>query len=186
MSKRKIGFIALAVLIAGSLVAWILRLEAGPAREVEVGESAPDFDLPTLKEAASSHPSGRLRDYRRQVVVVNFWATWCPPCVEEAQSLEKFAERMRAQGVTVIGVSVDQDEEQLTRFVADHGLTFPVARDPNQALAGRYGTFKFPESYILDRDGRVAEKIVGEIDWQDSRIIDFVKDLAHPGERASR
>ncbi|HLW79741.1 MAG TPA: TlpA disulfide reductase family protein, partial [Terriglobia bacterium] len=86
----------------------------------------------------------------------------------------------------VIGVSVDQDEDQLKKFVADHGLTFPMARDPNQTLAGRYGTFKFPESYILDRDGRVAEKIVGEIDWQDPRILDFVAELAHPGERASR
>lgn len=186
MIKKNIGFIVLAVLIATSLLAWILRVNAGSARHVEVGEAAPDFDLPTLKEAASAHPSGRLRDYRRQVVVVNFWATWCPPCVEEVPSLEKFAERMRAQGVTVIGVSVDQDEAQLTKFVTDHGLTFPIARDPGQVLSGRYGTFVFPESYILDRDGRVAEKIVGEIDWQDPRILDFVKDLAHPGERASR
>lgn len=185
MSKRNIAFVVLAVLIVLSLTAWILRVDAGSAGGVEVGEAAPDFDLPALKEAASQ-PSGHLRDYRRQVVVVNFWATWCPPCVEEAPSLEKFAEQMRSQGVTVIGVSVDQDQNQLTRFVAGHGLTFPIVRDPYQALSGRYGTHLFPESYVLDRNGRVATKIVGEIDWQDPRIIEFVKDLAHPDERASR
>src|SRR5579863_3465534 len=104
MSKRNAPIALLAVLIAATLVGWILRLHAGPAREVEVGESAPDFDLPTLKGAGAAHPSGRLRDYRHQVVVLNFWATWCPPCVEEAPSLEKFAQRTEADGVSVIGV----------------------------------------------------------------------------------
>lgn len=181
MSKRNVGLVGLVALIFISLTYWILRLRAGQPQEVAVGESAPNFELPAL-----GHGTARLREYRHHVVVLNFWATWCPPCVEEAPSLEKFAEQMRSEGVAVIGVSVDQDQAQLEKFVAEHGLTFPIARDPNQNLAGRYGTFKFPETYILDRDGRVAEKIVGAIDWHDLRIIDFVRELAHPGERASR
>ncbi len=181
MSKRNVGLVVLVALIFISLVWWILRLRAGPPQGIAVGESAPSFELPVLGRGTAS-----LREHRRQVVVLNFWATWCPPCVEETPSLEQFAEQMHSQDVAVIGVSVDQDQAALEKFVADHHLTFPIARDPNQALAGRYGTFQFPETYILDRDGRVAEKIVGAIDWQDPRIIDFVHELAHPGQRASR
>jgi cytochrome c biogenesis protein CcmG, thiol:disulfide interchange protein DsbE len=181
MSKRNVVLVGLVVLIFVSLTYWILRLRAGTPQEVAVGESAPNFELPAL-----GHGTAGLGEYRHQVVVLNFWATWCPPCVEEAPSLEKFAEQMRSEGVAVIGVSVDQDQAELEKFVAEYGLTFPIARDPNQDLAGRYGTSKFPETYILDRDGRVAEKIVGPIDWHDPRIIDFVRELAHPGVRASR
>lgn len=180
MSKRNLGITVLGGLVFVSLVYWVLRVRAGAADGVAVGESAPDFTLPELGQGTA-----RLDEYRHQVVLVNFWATWCPPCVEEAPSLEKFAEQMRREGVIVIGVSVDQNDAQLAKFVADHHLTYPIARDPYQRLAHRYGTFQFPETYILDRDGRVADKVVGEWDWQDSRLIDFVRDLAHP-ERASR
>jgi cytochrome c biogenesis protein CcmG/thiol:disulfide interchange protein DsbE len=163
---------------------------------VEVGDAAPGFELPGIAaqppgtilatDVYDRPPEVRLSDYRHHVVLVNFWATWCPPCVEEAPSLEKFAEQMRNQGVSVIGVSVDQDTDALARFVAEHHVSFPIARDPNQALASRYGTFKFPETYILDLHGRVAEKIVGPIDWQDPRIVDYVRALAAPAARAAR
>jgi peroxiredoxin len=140
---------------------------------VEIGQSAPDFTVPAF-------PSGevRLRDRRRNgVILVNFWATWCPPCVDESPSLEKFAKQVRGQGVEVIAISVDQDPAALQKFIDQFGLTFTIGRDPNQALAHRYGTFQFPETYIVGRDGRVAEKIVGGIDWQDPRIMTFVRSL---------
>jgi peroxiredoxin len=160
--------VAALVLAVGLL--WSLR-SAAP-RAVEVGERAPGFNLPGLNQA-----NIKLADHRGQVVVVNFWATWCPPCVEETPSLQKFAEEMSKESVAVIGVSVDQDQTALRQFVAEHQLSFPVALDPDQVLAGRFGTYKFPESYILDRQGRVAEKIIGAIDWKDPRIITFVESL---------
>ena len=173
----------LIVLPSALVLSGAVFLAVGPRspHAVKVGESAPRFDLPTLPEGAA-----RLGDFRGQVVVLNFWATWCPPCVEETPSLEKFAEQMRPEGVAVIGVSVDQDQTALERFVLAHRLSFPVARDPAQVLSGRYGTFIFPETYILDRSGRVAEKIIGPIDWLDPRIIEFVRGLARPSERAAR
>ena len=181
MNKRDVGLIVLVALIFTNLVWWVLRLRARPPAEVAVGESAPNFELPTLARGTAS-----LHDYPHQVIVLNFWATWCAPCVEEAPSLEKFAEQVRSDDVAVIAVSVDQNQAQLETFVADHHLTFPIARDPQQVLAGRYGSSVFPETYILDRRGHVAEKIIGAIDWTDPRIIDFVRELAHPRERASR
>ncbi len=170
-SKSKLAKVLVLVAIAGGVTWFALRTRA--PHPVTIGEPAPDFALPALTSGSIA-----LRDFRQQVVVLNFWATWCPPCVEEAPSLEKFAEQMRAQGVAVIGVSVDQDSRILARFVAKVPLTFPIARDPDRVIPGRYGTYKFPETYIIDRGGRVAEKVVGAIDWQDPRIISFVQNLA--------
>jgi len=179
MSKRNLlKLLVLAAIVAGAI---FLALQSRRPRPLEVGDVAPDFTLPTLTQASVS-----LHDYRHDVVVVNFWATWCPPCIEEAPSLKEFAERLRGQGVTVIGVSVDQDKAALERFVASAQLSFPIARDPEQAVAARYGTFKFPESYVIDAEGRIARKIVGAIDWRDPQIISFVGSLSRPGERPER
>jgi peroxiredoxin len=167
--------LVLAIIVAGAI---FLALESRPPRPPQPGDAAPDFTLPTLTEQPVS-----LRNYRGNVVIVNFWATWCPPCLEEIPSLKEFAERLRGLRVTVIGVSVDQDRPALERFVAHAQLPFPIARDPDQAVASRYGTFKFPESYVIDSEGRIAQKIIGAIDWQDPRIISFVSKLARPSDR---
>ena len=78
----------------------------------------------------------------------------------------------------MVGVSVDQDVVALQTFAAQQHLSFPIGRDPDQSVANRYGTFQFPETYIIDQDGRVAEKLIGPVDWQDPRIITFVQELA--------
>lgn len=163
---------------AGGLVWVALRPRQGP---VSMGDRAPGFTLPQL-------PSGRLSlsQFKGQVVVLNFWATWCPPCIEETPSLEQFATDMKSQGVTVIGVSVDENGQQLDKFIRMYHLSYPVARDPSAALANRYGTYKLPETYIIDRNGRVAEKIIGATNWTDPRMITFVKSLTGNNTQASR
>ncbi len=151
---------------------WVAFTRApGPLR---IGSTAPEFTLPEMNAVGFS-----LRNDRHHVLLVNFWATWCPPCVMETPSLEKFARQMRPLGVRVIGVSVDQNKPDLASFISDYHLSFPILRDPRQALASRFGTYKFPETYIFDRNGRLAEKIIGAADWEDPRMIEFVKALAH-------
>jgi peroxiredoxin len=172
MSKTNAVKVLVLFLILGGAILLALRLRQ--PRPVDIGERAPDFTLPALTQGSLS-----LHDFGRQVVVLNFWATWCPPCVEETPGLEKFAEQMRLQGVAVMGVSVDEDAAALRTFAAEQHLSFPILRDPNQSVASRYGTFKFPETYIIDQEGRVAEKLIGAVDWQDSRIATFVQELAH-------
>ncbi len=172
--KIVVGLIGAGLLLGATAFLVAHRRQQGP---IAVGDKAPDFTLPALGRAPVT-----LGDYRRQVVVLNFWATWCPPCVEETPSLERFSAQMARRGVAVLGVSVDQDNLALEKFVASYHLSFPIGRDPEQALAARFGTSKFPETYILDRGGRVAEKLIGEVDWQDPRIISFVETLAgRPG-----
>ncbi|TAM81042.1 MAG: TlpA family protein disulfide reductase [Acidobacteria bacterium] len=159
------------VAVAGVGVLW-LALHPRQRAPVKLGDRAPGFTLPQL-------PSGRLSlsQFKGQVVVLNFWATWCPPCVMEAPSLEQFATEMKSQGVTVIGVSVDENAQALSQFVQYYHVSYPVARDPRYSLTHRYGTYKLPETYIIDRDGRVAEKIIGATNWTDPRMITFVKSL---------
>ena len=181
MSRAKRATLIAAILVAAASAAgfFVLHRESRLSG-IEVGQAAPDFSVP-------SFPGGQatLHDRRGRVLLVNFWATWCPPCVEESPSLQKFAELTRNQGVEVLGISVDQDPVTLQKFIDRFHLTFTIGRDPNQDLAHRYGTYKYPETYIVDRDGRVAEKIIGPIDWQDPRIIAFVRDLANPSGAAA-
>lgn len=179
MSKRQ--FIKLLVFVAIVAGAVFLALRSRQPHPLQVGDRAPDFTLPTLTQQTVS-----LRDYRQSVVVLNFWATWCPPCVEEAPGLKEFAARTRSLGVTVIGVSVDQDRAALEKFVVERQLSFPMARDPDQAVASRYGTFKFPETYVIDADGKIAKKIIGAIDWRDPQVISFVRSLTRPSARSGQ
>lgn len=179
MSKANlVKLLLLALVVVGAL---IFALRQRDPRPVSVSDAAPDFRLSSLEQGSIS-----LSDYRGRIVLVNFWATWCPPCVEETPGLEKFAEQMRGQGVTVIGVSVDEDTDALKKFVSQYHLSYPIALDFDRAVANRYGTFKFPETYILDRDGRVAEKIIGPSDWQDPRMISFVQNLIQGNTRSER
>jgi len=159
------------VLILGVAIFFALRQRQ--PRPLAIGDSVSDFSVPGF-------PAGSLdlSSYRGQVVVVNLWATWCPPCVEETPSLEAFAEKMREHGVVVLGISVDDDADALKDFVQKYHLSYPIGRDPDRALSARFGTFQFPETYILDRRGLLAEKIIGATDWGDSRIQNFVLDLA--------
>ena len=140
-------------------------------RPVRAGEAAPAFALESLQGEPVE-----LSRYRGRVVVLNFWATWCPPCVTEMPSLERLSKL--DNNVTVLTVSVDRDLGILRKFVAEHGLTLAVARDPERRLAVRYGTYKYPETYILGPNGQVHDKIVGAVDWDQPNLRNHLLALA--------
>jgi cytochrome c biogenesis protein CcmG, thiol:disulfide interchange protein DsbE len=161
----------IACVVIGVVLFLVLRRRAYP---LQVGATMPQV---TLQEAGTGDFT--LRRESGHVVLVNFWASWCPPCVLEAPSLERFAKQMQPLGVRVVGVSIDQSLPQLQKFMAAYHLTYPILRDPDQRLMRRFGTYKTPETYIFDRDGRLADKIISDTDWEDPRMIRFVEDLAH-------
>jgi len=140
-------------------------------RPPRIGTAGPDF---TVKD---SEHSVTLSQLKGQVVVLNFWATWCPPCVEEVPSLVQMQQRMKAKGVTVLAVSVDADDGSYRRFVRDHSVNLLSVRDPDQKSNSLYGTSKFPETYIIDRDGVIRRKFIGAVDWTEPEIIDFLSKL---------
>jgi cytochrome c biogenesis protein CcmG, thiol:disulfide interchange protein DsbE len=100
--------------------------------------------------------SGSLRDYRGQVVVLNFWASWCPPCVDELPLLERTQRRIQSRGATVVGVNYQDLPEDATRFVNRFGLSYPNLRDRDGEYAEDYAILGFPETFVIDREGRIA------------------------------
>jgi cytochrome c biogenesis protein CcmG, thiol:disulfide interchange protein DsbE len=115
-----------------------------------------------------------LNQFRGQVVVLNFWATWCPPCVEEMPSLVEMQRRMKAKGVTVVAVSIDVDENAYHQFIKQHGVNLLTVRDPGQKTPALYGTRGWPETYIIDRSGVTRRKFIGAVDWTEPEITDFL------------
>ena len=115
--------------------------------------------------------ASRLSDLKGKVVVLNFWASWCPPCLEETQSLNRLQEDISTRGGVVLGVSVDEDAAAYQKFLDDNHVVFPTYRDGTKKSAADYGTSMFPETYLIDRNGRLARKIVGPQDWQSPEIM---------------
>jgi cytochrome c biogenesis protein CcmG/thiol:disulfide interchange protein DsbE len=141
------------------------------SRPPRIGSNAPDFTVQDSDRAVALH------DLRGQVVVLNFWATWCPPCVEEMPSLVEMQRRMKAKGVTVMAVSVDVDQNAYHQFLKDHNVNLLAVRDPSQKSSNLYGTFKFPETYVIDRQGVMRRKFIGAVEWTAPEITDFLGKL---------
>jgi len=118
-----------------------------------------------------------LSQLRGQVVVLNFWATWCAPCVEEVPSLVEMQRRLKPKGVTVLAVSVDVDDIAYRQFVRNHNVTLLTVRDPDQKSSALYGTHLFPETYVIDRNGVMRRKFIGAVDWTEPEITDFLSKL---------
>lgn len=140
--------------------------------DVEAGDRAPGFRLEDEQGIGVS-----LDDYRGKVVLLNFWATWCPPCVQEMPSLNATYEGFRDDGFVVLGISVDEDARQYADFLRDAGVTFPTARDPERSVSTRYGTMKYPESYLISRDGKVLRKYVGPEEWRRPEIANYIRSV---------
>ena len=128
------------------------------------GKKAQDFPL----EIAGK--PGHLTDLKGKVVVLNFWATWCPPCVEETPALNKLQKYIDSRGGMVLGVSVDEDSAAYEKFLKDQGVIFPTFREPTRKLALDYGTSMYPDTYIIDRHGKIARKFFGPQQW-DSPVM---------------
>jgi cytochrome c biogenesis protein CcmG/thiol:disulfide interchange protein DsbE len=153
-------------LLLGALALWLFRgngaeriLDALPGRSpraVEVGARAPDFNLQSIDGNTVS-----LSDYRGKVVVLNFWATWCTPCLAEMPALEHVYQTQRDRGLVVIGVDVQEPAEKVRAFLPQVGVTFPIVLDSDTALAQRYRATGLPATFIVDRQGSVRDIRIG-------------------------
>jgi peroxiredoxin len=153
------------------VLAWVIY-NSMEERIVDVGDVAPSFALTTDSGLRITPAS-----FGGRVLVLNFWATWCEPCVEEVPSLNQFQRATRDAGVVVLGVSVDKNEKLYKKFVTRFNVTFQTSRDPESNVSASYGTFKIPETYIIDKSGKVVQKIIGARNWNDPEIINYVKSL---------
>lgn len=164
-------------LIHGLIVAFMAALiwvVSGTLQQrvVSVGDSAPDFQI-----TADDGKKISRSDFGGRLLVLNFWATWCPPCIQEMPSLDAFQQRMRGKGVVVLGISVDKNERSYREFLRRAKVSFITARDPEAEISSSYGTFKYPETYVIDREGKVLEKFIGPEDWLAPQLIARIEKL---------
>jgi cytochrome c biogenesis protein CcmG/thiol:disulfide interchange protein DsbE len=141
------------------------------SRPPRIGTAAPDFTI------QDSDRKVALSDFHGKVVVLNFWASWCAPCVEEMPSLLQLQQRFKDKGVAVVGVSIDVDGDAYHRFLKDYKIDFLTVRDPDQRTSNLYGSFKWPETYVIDRNGIVRRKFIGAVEWSQPEIVDFLNKL---------
>lgn len=131
------------------------------------GNRAEDFAL-----ELSGKPA-HLSDLRGKVVVLNFWASWCQPCIEETPALIALQKRIAPRNGVVLGVSIDEDQSAYAKFIQQQGINFPTFNDPSKKIATDYGTSMWPETYVIDRKGKIARKIVGPQDWNSPEMLAY-------------
>ncbi|HEV2130266.1 MAG TPA: TlpA disulfide reductase family protein [Longimicrobiaceae bacterium] len=173
--------------VGGALLLLALLLFLGwQARErflpVEVGTSAPDFIARDLDGAPVS-----LGELRGQVVLLNVWATWCPPCVEEMPSMQRLHERLGPEGLRVVAVSIDAAAGErdafgrpggnVRTFAEEFGITFDIWRDPSGDIQRTYRTTGVPESFVINRDGVIIKKVIGATEWDAETNVELIRRL---------
>ena len=134
-----------------------------------IGNTAPDF---TIKDADRTVS---LNQFRGKPVVLNFWASWCQPCIEETPSLIEM-QKLVGDKVTVLAVSEDSDDAAYKQFIREHQVDLLTVLD-GQKTNELYGTFKFPETFIIDANGKIVRKFIGATDWTSPDIVDYLKKL---------
>ena len=172
------GITRRALLVAAQLGFFLsgTHAEEGAAlRRWEGPSDAPPIDL--------LRPDGSplsLRELRGKVVLVNFWASWCEPCLAEMPSLQKLCDQLRGERFEVLGVNYQEGLARINAFVQKAGVTFPIVRDTDGTVARAWGARVFPSSYILDRAGQIRYVLVGEADWTSPAIVSTIRQLLGP------
>ena len=151
---------------------WMLAQAIREPHITVAGDLAPDFAITTDRGSQVA-----LKDFRGRVLVLNFWASWCVPCIEETPSLVEFQRAFGESRVAVLGISIDRNERAYRAFVQRFGVNFETARDPGRTISSQYGTYQIPESYIIDKTGRVAAKVISNQDWMDPRVRQLIQAL---------
>jgi peroxiredoxin len=162
--------VLVAVAVAGAVLV-VFGSSAPPP--VGRGTVAPDFSLPDLD---SGEPRS-LASLKGRVVLVNFWATWCKPCEEEMPAMERLYRELQPEGFELYAISVGEELGVVRPFVDRLGTTFPVLLDADKTVASEWQTFAFPESLLVDRDGRILERYVGPRDWDAPAYVARLKRL---------
>ena len=181
MTEKRINYqsIIITIVITVALLVFIaLRYKEAffnflNPEAVAVNRPAPDFTLPGLDGRSVS-----LSDYRGKVVVVNVWATWCPPCVDEMPSLEKLYQEFKNESFEILAISIDSDGiTAVPPFMKKHGLTFPVLLDSQATIRSSYRTTGVPETFIINKKGILVKKVIGPLNWAAPEVLRYIREL---------
>ena len=154
-----LGVVVVGVLAVAAFLSSALTRPPTVAASPLVGRQAPNFRL-----AGLNGPPVKLSDLRGQVVVVNFWASWCAECRVEQPALDATWERFRDAGVVVVGVDFQDQSDDARQYLAELGSSYPVVRDADSSTALAYGLRGVPETFVVDPGGRVVDRVIGPVD----------------------
>jgi thiol-disulfide isomerase/thioredoxin len=154
------------------LLGWLLTcmMTAGTAGAAEMWQPWNGGPTPALQLKTLDGRTINLADFRGRTVIVNFWATWCAPCVAEMPALQRLRDRMGLQRLEVIAVNFQENAARIRPFVERRRLTYPVVRDHDGAARAAWGVTVFPTSFVVGPDQRIAWVAIGEVDWRDARV----------------
>ena len=175
MTTRSVLTLTFAVALAAVGAVWIHSLvpPESPSGSLQFLSAAPElpvFDRAGHKTDLSKEKGG--------LMIIHFWATWCPPCVEELPALSSFWERYRGRGdVRLFAISVDKDWKTIEDFVRKNPSAIPLFHDPNAATAHRFGSSQYPETYIVNKSGRVLFRVQGPVTWSDPEVRSRIDQL---------
>lgn len=162
--------------IALFIFALPLLASAGPKSQglapVEERPPAPDFSLEDMDGEVY-----RLSDFRGQPVIVNFWATWCPPCRKEMPSMQRAWEQLREEGVEMLAINVGETPDTVFRFTADYPVEFPLLLDLDSAVTEAWPIRGLPSTFVVDPEGRIAYQAIGGREWDDPALLAPVREL---------
>ena len=151
------------------LLAALMTFSSSFAAEAE-NKKAPDF---TLKDMQGNEVS--LSDYKGKVVLVNFWATWCPPCIEEMPSMEKLYKKLGSADFVILAINIEPDAHEIVEeFLAKRSYTYPILLDGESKVQQLYGAYRLPETVIVNRQGEIVNRIVGGRDWMDEGLVNIL------------
>ncbi len=171
-SGQKYGIIIAVVLIVIAGIVYYEWKNFESYKPVLMGSPAPDFELKDLTKKPV-----KLSDYKGKVIFLNFWATWCKPCKEEMPSMELLYKAMKGKDFEMIAVSIDRDIAKVEPFVKELKLTFPILLDFMGKADRRYKLTGVPETYIIDQNGVIVEKILGPRDWTRPESLQTILEL---------
>jgi cytochrome c biogenesis protein CcmG/thiol:disulfide interchange protein DsbE len=137
---------------------------------VKAGDKAPDFSF-----RADNGKTVTARDFGGKLLLVNFWASWCAPCVEEMPALDQLSRDLGPKGLVVLAVSQDKEESAYKQFLEKNPVSFMTVRDPSKDVQLKYGTNLLPESYLIDSNGKVIEKFISSQAWASPQMVEDVQ-----------
>lgn len=167
-TMQLVGVLLLALLVAGQPMA-----ESTVLHRVKGQPLAADFTLMDADDVWH-----KLGDYRGKVVIINFWASWCPPCRYELPSMERLWQKVKDKNVIMLAINIGEDADTIFEFTSEYMLSFPLLMDLDSSVIQKYPVLGIPTTFVIDPDGRLVYRAVGTREWDDEEMVKQVLSLS--------
>jgi peroxiredoxin len=175
-SMKRAGYNFISILIFfGCFVIWFNAAQAAQRQSLHEVKDKPLASEFVLKDIDGKEY--RLSQFRGKVVIVNFWATWCPPCREEMPSMDRAYEKLKKSGILILAINIGEDEDAIFKFTADYPVNFPLLMDQDSRVINQWPVTALPTTYVVDPKGHIVYRAIGSREWDDEVLLKKLKAL---------